>query len=78
MPPIIDYNKCINCGICALICNSHIYKYVKNKKEKPVILYPEECWHCDACVIDCPVGAIKLRIPISYMLLYKNTSTDIT
>ncbi len=24
---------------------------------------PEECWHCDSCVLDCPVGAISLRIP---------------
>ncbi|HIV65924.1 MAG TPA: 4Fe-4S binding protein, partial [Candidatus Mailhella excrementigallinarum] len=25
MPPVIDRNKCVGCGTCADICNSHIF-----------------------------------------------------
>ena len=38
-------------------------------KKVPEIRYPDECWHCRACVIDCPAGAIDLRYPLPYMML---------
>ena len=42
------------------------------KRKTPVINYPEECWHCNACVLDCPVqGAIRLRIPLPLHIVYK-------
>lgn len=37
--------------------------------EKPQVRYPEECWHCRACVMDCPTGAIDIRYPLPYMML---------
>jgi len=40
--------------------------------EVPVITYPEDCCHFNCCVEECPVeGAIKLRIPLPAMILYK-------
>ncbi len=34
--------------------------------------YPEECWHCKACVDICPEeDAIRLRIPMPMMVCYK-------
>jgi len=70
MPPIINKDKCVKCGICANICSEDVY-YGSKKKEFPVVAYPEECWHCNACVLDCPVeGAIKLRIPLPAMICY--------
>jgi NAD-dependent dihydropyrimidine dehydrogenase PreA subunit len=39
---------------------------------KPVISYPDECCHFNCCVLICPVeGAIKLRLPLPMMLLWK-------
>jgi adenylylsulfate reductase subunit B len=70
MPPVIDKEKCIRCGICADICNYDVY-FGSEEDEIPVITYPEECWHCNACVLDCPTEAIGLRIPLPAMLLYK-------
>jgi len=71
MPPIINESKCIKCGVCVDICSEDVF-FGSKKKEFPVITYPEECWHCNACVIDCPVeGAIKLRIPLPAMICYK-------
>ena len=32
--------------------------------------YPDECWHCNVCVMDCPSGALSLRLPISHMILH--------
>lgn len=69
MPPIIDEEKCVGCGTCAQICPLDVLKF--HKKEKKVeVRYPEECWHCRACAIDCPKGAITLRYPLSHMLLH--------
>ncbi|MBI4330979.1 MAG: ferredoxin, partial [Chloroflexi bacterium] len=40
--------------------------------EVPVVRYPDECWHCNSCVYECPAeGAIRLRIPLPMMVLYK-------
>ena len=30
--------------------------------------YPYECWHCRACVKDCPKDAITMRYPLSHMM----------
>ena len=69
MPPIIDRNKCIRCGICAQICGMDVYGPYQ-KDTVPTILYGDECWHCNACVLDCPEKAIRLRLPLQMSLLY--------
>jgi adenylylsulfate reductase subunit B len=28
------------------------------------VAYPDECWHCGACVMDCPEKAIRLVLPL--------------
>ena len=70
MPPVINEDKCIGCGICADICNYDVY-FGYEMGKIPSITYPDECWHCNACVLDCPEDAISLRIPLPAMLLYK-------
>jgi len=70
MPPVIDKEKCTGCGICVDICGQDVF-FGSKDGELPVISYPEECWHCAACVIDCPTQAVRLRIPLPMMMLYK-------
>ena len=71
MPPIIDDKKCTACGTCVDMCPQDVF-FGSKEGEIPVVTYPEECWHCDACVLECPVeGAVKLRIPLPAMILYK-------
>jgi adenylylsulfate reductase, subunit B len=71
MPPIINKNKCTGCGVCVNVCPQDVF-FGSKPKQQPFISYPEECWHCNACVIDCPVkGAIKLRIPLPMQVVYK-------
>lgn len=68
MPPVIDRETCIGCTKCAQICCMDVFGPAE-PKQVPEIRYPEECWHCRACVMDCPVGAIQLRYPLPLHLL---------
>ena len=71
MPPIINENICIKCGKCFEVCAQDVF-YGSQKKKVPTVTYPEFCIHCNCCVHECPVdGAIRLRIPLPLMLLYK-------
>ncbi|MBW1999409.1 MAG: ferredoxin family protein [Deltaproteobacteria bacterium] len=70
MPPIIDKEKCSGCGTCVDICLQDVF-FGSTQGEIPVVAYPRECYHCAACVIDCPEEAVKLRIPLPAMILYK-------
>ena len=74
MPPIIDADKCIRCGKCVDTCPEDVY-FGSKKKEIPNVTYPQECAYCNACVEECPVeGAIRLRVPLPMMVLYKPAS----
>ena len=34
------------------------------KGSHPVVSYPDECWYCGCCVMECPTGAISLHHPL--------------
>jgi NAD-dependent dihydropyrimidine dehydrogenase PreA subunit len=35
------------------------------KMDMPVVVYPEECWHCGVCWFECPKRAIDITYPAS-------------
>ena len=71
MPPVIEKDKCSCCGQCVDMCSEDVF-FGSRKKEIPIVAYPQECWHCNACVLACPVeGAIRLRIPLPMMVCFK-------
>jgi adenylylsulfate reductase, subunit B len=70
MPPIIDRAKCQACGVCMEICPTDVY-FGSAQDKVPSIQYPEECWHCKACVNDCPHQAISLRVALPMLVVYK-------
>ena len=71
MPPVLNKDICEGCGNCVDICQSDVF-FGSKKGEVPSVSYPEECWHCNACVFECPVeGAIRLRIPLPMTILHK-------
>ena len=74
MPPIIDIEKCIGCAVCYEICPVDVLTF-NAKEKKPNIKYPEECWHCNSCVLDCPQKAVTLRVPLPSTLLYMDAKT---
>ena len=51
------------------ICPTDVFSKEK-KKGPPFVRYPEECWHCNSCVLDCKQSAIELRIPLPAMMLH--------
>jgi NAD-dependent dihydropyrimidine dehydrogenase PreA subunit len=59
--PIIDYQKCINCGKCEDYCKLGVYELEEREgKNKSVVKNPNSCVVlCTGCDGICPVGAIK-------------------
>lgn len=55
--PVIDYEKCIECGACVKKCKNKVYRTNTNK---PNVIYPEGCVDgCRGCQKLCPTGAIE-------------------
>jgi len=61
MPPKIDLKLCKGCNVCVDICPLDVFK---EGAKAPVVAYPDECWHCGACVMDCPKKALRLILPV--------------
>ncbi len=74
MPPIIDAQKCKKCGTCAQICPMQVFR-ADQKNTVPETPFAEECWHCGCCELDCPAGAIRLRVPVPYMMVHVDADT---
>ena len=72
MPPVIDREKCVGCGVCADVCPLQVFRYSPKTDKVPEVKRPDECWHCNACVLDCPKKAVDLRFPLHYLV----TTTD--
>ena len=55
--PVIDYDRCIDCGACSEKCTHGVYD--KEMAPSPVVVGPWNCIEkCGACGCLCPVGAI--------------------
>ena len=60
MPPVFN-EKCIACFKCVEICPGDI---LREGDGKPKVAYPDECWHCGSCMMDCPAEAVRLNLPL--------------
>ena len=56
MSIIIDKQKCIGCGKCAIVCPGSLIKQDENKKA--YVKYPKNCWGCTSCIKECSVQAV--------------------
>lgn len=61
MPPII-LSMCTGCGICYDICPGDVLR-MDDKQGLAKVEYPNECWHCGACRLDCPYDAVAYLFP---------------
>ncbi len=73
MPPVINEERCRRCGKCAELCMSDVF-YGSTPGHVPTVTYPDECWHCNACVRSCPAGALSLRIPVNFHIMHQSRS----
>jgi NAD-dependent dihydropyrimidine dehydrogenase PreA subunit len=55
---------CVGCNKCVDVCPTDVMMPNPEKKQPPIVVYPEECWYCGACVEECMhKGAITMLHP---------------
>ncbi len=60
-----DAEICNGCNRCVEICADDVLMPNPQKRQPPIVLYPDECWYCGSCVDECPrKGAITLTQPL--------------
>lgn len=63
-PLTFDQEKCIGCNLCLEACQIDVLIPAPEKGAHPLVAFPDECWYCGCCVMDCPTGAIHLHHPL--------------
>lgn len=63
-PVTFDAEKCIGCLRCMEVCQIDVFLPPAEKGQPPVVAYPDECWYCGCCVMECSRDAIKLHHPL--------------
>ncbi|MCL4182746.1 MAG: ferredoxin family protein [Burkholderiaceae bacterium] len=60
MPFKIDFHKCDGCGACYRTCPADVIGWDK-ETAMPFMAYPQECWHCGVCWMECnDTGAMAI------------------
>ena len=77
----IDFDPgiCNGCNLCVEICRSDVLMPNPEEKKSPIVLYPDECWYCGTCVLECnQTGAITMLHPLhqSISVIWKRKSTS--
>ncbi len=57
--PEVDFEKCIKCGICAMVCPVHIVEVKKDEKECVTFDF-DYCKGCGICANECPKKCISM------------------
>jgi NAD-dependent dihydropyrimidine dehydrogenase PreA subunit len=76
----IDFDPeiCTGCNQCIEACRSDVLMPNPEKEKPPLVLYPDECWYCGACVLECKhPGAITMLHPLnqSISVIWKRKAT---
>jgi len=80
-PILFDENVCNGCNQCVRICMMDVLYPNPEKGKAPIVLYPDECWYCGCCVMECPIwekGPIKpitLKHPMMQRVRWKRKTT---
>ena len=60
-----DAILCNGCNSCVEVCPTDVMMPNPEKEKPPIVLYPEECWFCGACIEECGTGALSMAHPLS-------------
>ena len=73
-----DEAVCNGCNRCIQQCQMDVFHPNPVKGKPPIVLYPDECWYCGCCVLECPrtdQGAIRLSLPLMLKVRWKDKRT---
>lgn len=59
---ILSQANCTGCGTCYDICPRGVYEVGKDERARVTIKYPELCEACEACILQCPEGALSFGV----------------
>jgi NAD-dependent dihydropyrimidine dehydrogenase PreA subunit len=63
---------CNGCNNCVQACPHDVLMPHPEQKKPPIVLYPEECWYCGACVEECSRhGAIAMVHPLNQSIVVR-------
>ncbi len=54
-PLVFNENVCDGCNRCVRGCMMDVLYPNPEKGKAPIVLYPDECWYCGCCVMECPI-----------------------
>ena len=61
-PITFNSKSCKACNRCVEVCQVDVFIPNPEAGKPPIVLYPDECWYCGCCVMECPTpDAIKLN-----------------
>ena len=63
-PITFDADRCTGCNRCVEACQIDLLIPNEEKGKPPLVAYPDECWYCGCCVMECPSDAIQLHHPL--------------
>ena len=55
----IDLDMCSSCKTCVKACFVDVIRW-DDGEEEPIVAYPEDCVHCNACELACPDKCIEV------------------
>ena len=72
--PLIDKNKCTQCGTCVRMCpvEPKAVNWVNNDKSKPPKHYYDRCIRCYCCQETCQEGAIDIESPLLGRIFFRS------
>jgi MinD superfamily P-loop ATPase len=69
--PVIDENRCNQCGTCAEVCQYHALAVTGQR----VLVFPELCHGCGSCALNCAQAAIR-EVPHALGLLESGSTPE--
>ena len=56
--PVINKDKCTNCGTCVAVCTQMVFE---NNNGNTEVKHPDRCTNCNMCVDSCAQKAVTLK-----------------
>ena len=65
-PISFNADTCNGCNKCVKFCLMDVLYPNPEKGKPPIVLYPEECYYCGSCVMECPIWEREVIKPITF------------